>query len=180
MLIRGTRRAFSIAEILVALAIMAILSAVIIPRMNAHISEADAANIAGDLVTIQGAIKAFASDVHRYPGKIKQLSEIIDGNAKDINASSYPSNLVGNWQGPYLVRDLTDYIGIADIDASIKPVTGDNGVKYATIQINNLPFTEFAKIEKILDAGTSDATSSTAGVITYSGTTLKFLAVPLM
>jgi general secretion pathway protein G len=180
MLTRQAQKGFSIMEILVSLAILAILAAMVIPTMSAKMREADGASIAKDLVAVQTAIKAFATDVHRFPGKLTQLENEIDGNAKDINATDYPLHIEDNWRGPYLIRDATQVLGPVDIDASFKPVTGDNGVKYATIQLNDVSFEEFQTIEAMLDAGTPSATSATAGVITYSNRVLKFLAVPML
>lgn len=173
------RSAFSFVEVLVTLAIIAVLSAILIPTLAGKVRESDANRIVVDLTTLQTAIKAFVTDVHRFPGKVDQLSKNISGSSKDIDGVLYPSNLVGNWRGPYLIRDMTDVMNQVDLDPSFKPTTGDNGLKYATIQLNGVQKGEFSNIELILDAGNQIANSSTTGFVTYSGTTLKFLAVPI-
>lgn len=174
------RTGFSLAEVLVALTIIAVLSAVLIPILGGKVRESEGNRLVAGLTTLQTAVKAFASDVHRYPGKVVQLTDGISGNSKDVYAQNYPDHLKVLWKGPYLIRDAADLMGSSDIDPSFKVVTGDNGNKYLYIELDGVRENQFSIVEAALDAGTPTATSTTTGVITYSGTSLKFLAVPLI
>src|SRR6266550_2689580 len=81
-----TRRGFTLAEVLVTLAIIAIMAAILLPALNSQISKGDAGKIASDLTNIQQAAQAFVSDVHRYPADLTQLTTSV--GTTDINGAS--------------------------------------------------------------------------------------------
>jgi prepilin-type N-terminal cleavage/methylation domain-containing protein len=173
-------KGFSIAEILVALSIIAILSAVLIPTLGGHIRRSDAGRISSDLTAMQSAIHAFAEDVHRYPGSVTDLLVAIDGSGFDVNGAPYPANLTPKWKGPYLERDPSTSLGVVGLNTSFGTLAGANAITYLKITLTSVSFKDFQTIEDILDSGTPSSTSSTLGVVRYSGTTLTYLAVPLL
>lgn len=175
------RRGFSVAEILVALMIMALLSAVIIPSIGGHVRRSDAGRIAADLTVLQSAIHAFAADVHRYPLNVSQLMNPINGSGFDVNGAPFPSNLTPKWKGPYIERDPSTSLGVVGLNTTFSTLAGSNAISYLTISLTSVPLRDFENIEAILDEGTASSTSSTAGAVRYSSTatTLTFLAVPL-
>jgi general secretion pathway protein G len=176
------RLGFSIAEILVALTIIAILAAVLIPGLSGHVIRSDAGRIASDLTVLQTAIENFASDVHRYPANITQLTTAITGTDTDVNGANYPTNLVPKWKGPYVNRDVFGNLGTVAMNSSFGTLAGANSITYVTITLTAVQQRDFANIEDILDTGTTSSTSSSAGIVRWSSTnsSLTFLAVPLI
>src|SRR6478672_9281642 len=94
------RFGFTLAEVLVTLAIIAIMAAVLLPALNQQIAKGDTGRLASDLTNIQTAAQAFVSDVHRYPSIMSQLTTSVSGT--DINSVAIPAALQLKWKGPYI------------------------------------------------------------------------------
>lgn len=179
---RSERRGFTLAEVLVTLAIIAIMAAVLLPALNSQISKGEVGRLASDLTNIQTAAQAFLSDVHRYPQTTAELTTTATGGL-DINGVAIPSTLTAKWKGPYLSRDVLASTGSGGtISTTFATVTPSGGsVAFLTINVTNIASSDWANIEAILDEGTTGATSST-GVIRYATAnsgTLSFLALPI-
>ncbi len=185
----NARRGFTLAEVLVTLAIIAVMAAVLLPALNQQLSKGDTGRLASDLTNIQTAAQAFISDVHRYPTTFGQLTTgIANGLSQaavvgafalnsDGTTSSIPSTLQAKWKGPYIARDaLTTTGGGGTISPNFSAV-----VSYLTVSVTNVDRTDFSNIEATLDEGTASTTSSTAGSIRYSSgsSILTFLALPI-
>lgn len=175
-----SRRGFSMAEILVALAIVAILSAVLLPSLNSHIGKSDASRVATDLTSIQVAAQSFVSDVHRFPSRISQLYTPVTISSQDIDNVNLPSRLVARWKGPYLVKDVLGGTAGGTISDVLTSTAGANGVNFLTVTITGVAQLDFGRIEEILDEGTATSTSATAGAVRFSGGSLTFLALPIL
>jgi prepilin-type N-terminal cleavage/methylation domain-containing protein len=174
---------FSLAEVLVTLAIIAILAAVLLPGLNSQITKGDAGRVAQDLTSIQTGAQAFLSDVHRYPSDVTHLTTAITGSQNDILGSPYPSTLVAKWRGPYLTKDVISPSGIGTISSAFSRTTSlGNSVQYLTVTVTNVSSADFGKIEDILDEGNQSGSSSTTGLIRWTSAasgTLTFLALPI-
>ena len=170
---------FTLPEILVTLAIVSVLAAVLLPALNNQLSKGDAGRVSSDLVAIQTAVGAFASDVHRYPSALVQLKTAPLAAALDILGAQLGSTLILRWRGPYLSKDLDGSNAMptgfgATISASFGTKTYNN-ISYVTINTTGLTTTEFNHIDQILD----ETANSTTGQFTLSGTTAVFAAVPV-
>src|SRR5881398_2325208 len=88
---KSFRRGFTLAEVLVTLAIVAIMAAVLLPALNQQIAKGDTGRLASDLTNIQTAAQAFLSDVHRYPATLSQLTTAV--GTTDINSATIPTAL---------------------------------------------------------------------------------------
>ena len=175
------RRGFTLAEVLVTLSIIAIMAAVLLPALNSQIGKGDAGRVASDLTNIQTGAQAFLSDVHRYPGSLTHLTNIIATNQNDLQGNAYPSTLVAKWKGPYVQKDAVSPSGIGTFVTNFTTATGSNSISYLTVQLTNVSFQDFARIEDLLDEGNSSSTSSTSGLVRWSSTasTLSYLALPI-
>ena len=174
------RRGFTVVEILVALAIIATLAAILIPALGSNIGKSDTSRMATDLSSIQTAAQSFVGDVHRFPSSISELTtNIVANSSTDIDGGTIPSNLAPRWKGPYLSRTVITNTATGAISDAFTKVVGDNGGNYLTVTVTGISPTDFAGIEDLLDNGTTSSTSSTAGSIRYTGTTLTFLALPI-
>ncbi len=175
----GERAAFTLPEVLVTLAIVATLTAVLLPALNNQLSKGDASRLTNDVVAVQTAIGAFTSDVRRYPSALVQLKTAPVSSATDILGNQLGSSLIQRWRGPYLSKDLNASNAIptgygAIISAAFTQVTY-NGIPYLTIQITGLTTAEFNNIDQIID----ETASSSTGQLTLSGTTAVWAATPI-
>ena len=176
---RRARKGFTLAEILVTLAILAVLSAVLLPALNSQIGKGDAGRVTNDLVAIRVASQAFLSDVHRYPSNIAHLNAPITNVMTDVLGSTYPAALTSKWKGPYLAKEVIGPTPLGTISQGLTSTAGANGLNYLTVTMTNVPFADFAKIEEIVDENSATSTSSTTGNIRWASNTLSFLALPI-
>src|SRR5437764_3611113 len=70
---RSTRRGFTLGEVLVTVALVAVLAAVVLPAVGSQISKGDLGRVSSDLLTMRSAMEQFISDVRRYPNSVGQL-----------------------------------------------------------------------------------------------------------
>lgn len=173
------RRGFTLPEVLVTLAIIATLSAVLLPALNNQLSKGDSGRISSDLVAVQTAIGAFTSDVRRYPSALVQLKTAPISTADDILTNDFGTTLILKWRGPYLSKDLNGSDAMptgygSTISASFSTKTY-NGIPYLAILTTGLTTAEFNNIDQILDETANSAT----GQFTLSGTTAVFAALPI-
>ncbi len=178
---------FTLAEVLVTIAIIAIMAAVLLPALNSQLAKGDTSRISSDLTNIQSAVQAFVSDLRRYPQTTSQLIDPLSTNAsstasiKDILGVVYSAADSAAWKGPYISRDVLSNTGGRATIAGSFAVTTQSSTQYLTINLSPISATQFTNLEFALDEGTASSTSSTAGVIRYSSgnSTLGFLAVPI-
>src|SRR5438046_467011 len=98
------RFGFTLAEVLVTVAIIAIMAAVILPALNNQLQKGDTSRIASDLTNVQSGIQAFVSDIRRFPSTTDQLLNGAVG--VDMNSSTFTALDAAAWKGPYLARDV--------------------------------------------------------------------------
>lgn len=178
---------FSLTEILISLAIIAIMGAVLLPAANSQLGKSDAARAASDLTAIQTGVQSFMGDVHRVPKNTSQLITKITtadtdlGNANTAppaTPAAYADYLAANWRGPYLNREVAGATRVGTIQDAFS-VTTVGASYFLTVNMTNVALQDFAQIESMLDEGTNAAASMTSGTVRYSAGTLSFLAVPL-
>jgi len=108
MLTLKRKRGFTLAEILVALAIVALLTAVIIPTVGGSLRQSQASAIADELTNLTTAITAYRQNVLKYPNKLDLLTNTpVAGTSLDICGVAMLAANVSKWQGPYLARPIT-------------------------------------------------------------------------
>lgn len=145
------RRAFTLGEILIAVAIMAIMSALIVPTIMERIRQANAAALKQQLQNITTAILTFREHVGEYPQELYQLTVPIEvgdknicGNAAVSPSPGYVTSEVNKWKGPYLTYDQGSVAsGMKTVDGGIidnvflrNPDNTSSGQANATLQIN--------------------------------------------
>lgn len=96
------------AEILVALAILAILTAAIVPMLMSKVEDARRAALSQSLLAISQAVAEYRKAVTRYPPTLAVLTVApiaTNGDACSA-ANSLPAINIANWRGPYLSREM--------------------------------------------------------------------------
>ncbi|MBL8068200.1 MAG: type II secretion system major pseudopilin GspG [Armatimonadetes bacterium] len=89
------RRGFTLIELLVVMLILAILAAMIVPRIMSRTGEAKISAARGDLVNLRKALNLFYIDVGSYPTTEEGLEAL----------RTPPSDAAG-WKGPYLEKPV--------------------------------------------------------------------------
>lgn len=179
------RRGFSLPELLVGMAIIALLAAVLIPAVTGQISKSDATRTLQDISSMRTGVEQFVADVRRYPGKLSHLTRTITAADRDVNGVLYSANLVARWKGPYVARDtsgggfITGY-GAFAVDSLVR-VIYQPGVNYVTIRIAGITQPDFDRMDVDID-GTPSAVNGVLRWVTGGGSgvdTVKFLALPI-
>jgi prepilin-type N-terminal cleavage/methylation domain-containing protein len=180
---------FTLAEILVALALIALLAAVLLPTVAGQILKGDASRVAQDLDGVRAGISQFLADVHRYPGKYSDLSKAISITDTDINAAAYTSGLTKSWGGPYVTKDTTSAVLPTGFGATVHNVfvkmPNTNGVQYVNVRIFGMALNDYIKVEQMIDGPFTDTTlAKNSGLLRFTpGTagidTVRYLAVPI-
>jgi prepilin-type N-terminal cleavage/methylation domain-containing protein len=176
-------RGFTLAEILIALALIAILAAVLLPTVAGQILKGDAGRVMQDLEAVRAGSDQFLADVHRYPGKYSDLSTKITNTKTDINGNTYPNGLVSKWSGPYVTKDTVTAVVPTGFGGNIQnvfmKVANTNGISYLTIVVLGIAQPDFDRIDLQID-GTVDATKGLLRWNTAGGVdSTKFLATPI-
>jgi general secretion pathway protein G len=73
---RAALRAFTLVELIIVLAILALLLTIAVPRYFAHIQRTKEATLRQDLAVMRDAIDKFHGDKGRYPNSLEELVEL--------------------------------------------------------------------------------------------------------
>jgi general secretion pathway protein G len=91
-----TRRGFTLIELMVVILILAVLAALVVPRVIGRADEAKVAKAKTDIATLSSALNTFRVDNGRYPSTEEGLQAL----------RVQPSDTT-SWKGPYLEKDVS-------------------------------------------------------------------------
>jgi len=118
MFTKSRRSGFTLAEILVTVTIIAVLSAVVVPAVVQYTNKGDTPSSQQDVQQIQNAVTGFTADTRHYPGDLQQLVTPLNLTAaqgdtlnKDAGAVVYSATDVLHWKGPYTAAQITTGLG---------------------------------------------------------------------
>ncbi|MCC7434960.1 MAG: type II secretion system major pseudopilin GspG [Methanoregulaceae archaeon] len=89
------RSAFTLIELLVVILILAILAALIVPRVVGRTSDAKRAKAASDIAALTNALNNFRLDCDRFPTSEEGLDAL----------RTQPGDVTG-WRGPYIEKAI--------------------------------------------------------------------------
>ena len=177
--------AFSLMEILVALAIVAVLAAVIIPGLNAYLETARIRRIEETLVTLARGVRDYKSSTGSYPSDLLRLTTQPVVGDNDVCGAPISAAQVAAWHGPYLSITIGSAGVVVGEDTVIttlkrKPVTAAFGGELGVLQliVENASSATALRVDADLDG---DA-SLISGVVTWntaSGPPRLFYAVQI-
>ena len=108
---RSSRRhAFSLVEALVALALIALIAALVIPTAKSQLDKGEVTAVTQNLQGIREAILAYRENVGLYPSQLVQL--VTKPGVSGVTTFSScltvtPAANIAKWRGPYLGQEMT-------------------------------------------------------------------------
>lgn len=181
------RAGFTLAEILVALALIALLAAVLLPTVAGQILKGDAGRAVQDLEAVRAGAEQFLVDIRRYPGRYSDLSRVITTSNTDVLGTAYNAGHVSKWKGPYVTKDTmnasveTGYGGA--ITNAFMSVTNTNAIPYLTIVATGIAGADFDRIDEQIDGASVSPAGRTTGRLRWVSAggidSLKYLAIPI-
>lgn len=163
MLIR--RRGFTVLEVIVAVFMLAVISAAVIPTLMRRIRDAEKSALAQTLFSLSLAIVEYRKAVSVNPSQLTLLATQPVAATADLCGNPLGAANAGNWRGPYITRDVIAGVGIGDsqIQNALRRDPGPPTRLY--IDVANVD----AAIAAELDAQFDGATASPAtGTVRYS------------
>jgi prepilin-type N-terminal cleavage/methylation domain-containing protein len=98
------RHGFTLAEVLVAFALVAILAAVLVPTVRGRMQDSYENALIAEFDNIASAVTAYRQDVGHYPPDIDYLFQMRTSSPTDRCGVALSANAKANWRGPYITR----------------------------------------------------------------------------
>lgn len=162
------RRGFTLAEVLVATTLVAILAAVMVPTIRNRLQDGYEDALVQEFNTIATAVTAYRQDVGKYPPYLDYLYAL-PASPVDKCGNALSTTAKNNWHGPYITRyfpSSTGSLGIVIVqkDTMLDTlVTTANPTGFAIRVVG--PDQQTAKN---LDLRFDGQTGSSAGELQYS------------
>jgi prepilin-type N-terminal cleavage/methylation domain-containing protein len=160
------RRAFSLAEVVVTVAVVALLVAIVTPTIMSRLAVGRGNAMAAELANLGSGLKAFKTNVGTYPRNLGDLSGS-PGSPLNYCGLTITPTTIAKWRGPYTSRFITaDYV--LDNSTIVNQLTYTAGPPpYLQIVINNVSADLARAVEDAID-GPVTSTSFTTGSFTYT------------
>jgi prepilin-type N-terminal cleavage/methylation domain-containing protein len=171
------RGGFTLAEVLIAVAIAALLAAVMIPAVFGQINARRADAIIQEMQSLQQGILLYYRDVGRYPKRLDYLNSLTTGPL-DVCGNALTARDSSNFRGPYINKtinminppSITKYLLATgdSVEASLARVliaTSAGGTQQA-IQIST--YGPDSSVANRIDQQVDGVAGSATGIIQYS------------
>jgi prepilin-type N-terminal cleavage/methylation domain-containing protein len=100
------RRGFTLAEVLVAFTLIAVLAAVVMPTVRGRLQEGYEDALVSEFTSLASAINAYRQDVGHYPPQLDYLT-LIPSSPDDFCGHNLSASDSAKWRGPYVSRTIT-------------------------------------------------------------------------
>jgi len=191
---RKSRKAFTLPEVLVTIALIAALAAVVVPAVASQLKKGDPTRVGSDVAAIRTATEQFLTDVRRYPGGVQQLTAPITASMSPVTGTAqgtYGAADVARWKGPYLTKDSIGVVATGfgwsfkpnfEVDTLAPSGTGSTatGQRYMVLKVI-MPVRDSISALS-LDSQFDDGSLLTGNIRYRTGgpsDTLKFLILPI-
>jgi prepilin-type N-terminal cleavage/methylation domain-containing protein len=180
---RKKKGGFTLGEVLVTVAIIAVIAAVMIPSIGSQLTKGDQSRVEQDLLGISGAVQQFLADVHRYPASVAQLirrpTALVTDSALNGTGGAYTAIQISRWRGPYLSKDsvaaLTTGFGGTIVFTRDSTGAATGAQNYFTIKVTGIDSLSAVKVDNDMD----DGVPTTGQIRLLTGTILKYFAIPI-
>ncbi len=162
-----TRRGFTVVEVLVALAIMVVLGALIVPTIIATVDRSRVEGAEDSLEAIGDAIDLFSDQVNEYPASLSQLVIPITGTDTDICGDTYNGGEQNRWSGPYLDRALSGSgvpVGVGTAAITFTVLADPSGIDYLRVEVQDVLLED----AQALDLRIDDSDGQNAGALRWA------------
>lgn len=174
-MLRRACRGFTLAEILIALAIIAILAAALYPAVGGQLRRGQSTALANQFSNLRDAVGNYRQNVQRYPRTLMQLNNALTATATDACGTAVPLVNRNMWRGPYLTQNVVDSLRVGDaivLDTLLRnPATLALGV-IAQLQIRAINVEQSTATD--LDQQFDNSNGLGAGTILWAGGMLTF------
>jgi prepilin-type N-terminal cleavage/methylation domain-containing protein len=168
---------FSMAEVLVTLAILAVLAALVIPQVTGQLQKGQSTALANQLTNLRTAIVSYRENVSRYPKALIQLTTAPVVGDVDLCGTALSASNRNAWRGPYLTQPvLVTGMPVADFivrNNIVRNPATDAAVAVGQLllTVKSVPIEVAADLEKQFDGDSV----YTTGNIQYAGDSLTFV-----
>lgn len=181
------RRGFTLIEIAVALGIVALMTAILLPVVGDRLEAARASQMAVQLENVHTAARNFHLDVGHWPRDLSQLADEPGTGAAgriDVFGGTISPGASRSWKGPYLnVATLPDEsldLGGHGEIASPFAASRWGGDEFFTIAARGVSRKDAAAVSELFDGeAVLDVEASGAGRVRWLDGTLFYLAEPV-
>lgn len=168
------RSGFSLLEMVVVMALIAILATVVVPAVIAQTAKGEAARVLSDLEAVTTGVKVYRVETSRWPSSITHLVQRPLATDMDLDSTALNQGLVDRWNGSYLEQPVpgpraTGFAGKIR-DAFTKT---DDG--FLALEIESLAEDHQRQIDRVIDG----AVNAASGRVTYGAGVLTYRAVSL-
>ena len=174
------RRGFTLAEVLVSVALLAILASVTYPTIRGRIRDGYTAAIVQEFGDIATAISAYRQNVGKYPPSLDYLVTL-PGTPKDFCAVDLSATAQANWRGPYLNRvissSLPNYwlVGNDDtVQVTLGSTTG-TGVQLIEIFIDGADQATANDVDRAIDGQANPSDGTLQWIVRGNGTRMQYM-----
>lgn len=178
MFSRGNRRSgFTLPEVLVTVAIVAVLAAIVVPTVTSQLGKGDAPALSSSIGSLRTGITAFVSDVRKFPGRLSHLSTAITAADSSLGLTTEYGTSSNKWKGPYTSFNLTVGDSVA-LGMSLKAfdalAVNSNQIELTLTGVTT--HSEMSRIDTLID----NTTGAAAGSLRWTNTSgvasaLKYL-----
>jgi prepilin-type N-terminal cleavage/methylation domain-containing protein len=164
--------AFTLVEVIVALAVVLILAAVALPALNGFVDQKSVETAATQLATVRDAIygtaDGFEKTVGAIPGRLSHLTTpIVKSNPSYLNSCDvqYTNKQQNNWDGPYVnfmidaSTGMATAIGVAADTVTRNPTTATAGTLRINF-VNNVEQRNAQLLDDYVDASNGSGTGT--------------------
>lgn len=163
------------AEVLIAIAIMAIAGAVVIPALMTKIRSASTAALAQTLFALSQGTFQYRRAVTVYPPSLTYLATAPTSSTTDACGTTTIGSNANSWRGPYITREVPTggvQIGDAVIQNPLRRTTSGSST-YLLIDVAGVERKVATDLESQFDTGTPDSTS---GSIRWTNQAISYTA----
>jgi prepilin-type N-terminal cleavage/methylation domain-containing protein len=158
-----SRRGFTLMEVLVTVAIIAVLTAVLLPALTGKLRDSRTTAISQTFLGLSQGIAEFKRATTRYPSSLTLLTTPPTAANTDICANALSTTPSSLWRGPYSSRIISGggiSMGDALIELSLRRVVSGSST-FLMIDTHDVESTTTSDLESQLDGTPADAANGT-------------------